>query len=268
MSTFYYLYSMAPQPIIKPSYTTIDSVVRSYIADNGENTLHNYIRYLKFGFDGLKKWHLRSYVEDLTVRLEMDAKKSVPLPEDCIVPNKVGVQYGDRIFTYPFDNSISYLFTQGDGGKLDKNKEYDPGDMRNTDAFYFYNYIDPYGWTGWLLSNGHNDQGYCRINWRAREIQFSADVRTSTVYLEYKSSGFNPKTRTQISEGVELLIREYINWQVGRRKFGDGSVETRERKKEYYQQETETASYFMSGGMSYAQILDIQRRTHNVNKAP
>lgn len=244
------------------SYNSIDSVVRSYIADQGKNTLHGYIRYMKWAMDGLKKWHLSGAYEDKTVLLKMDRKKSVTFPSDMVVWTKVGVKLGDRVAAFVNDKTIAKHHDNGD-----PNNRYNPYEQW-PELDYSYQFLNYYNDQGIHLNvvgfgSGHNGVGYFTPNYRAKEFQFSSEVKGSNVYVEYKSSGFNPTSETLVSEVVDKLIRDYIRYQEGRFKFGDNSSETEARRITYLREQDEVLAQLSD--ISYEGILDVIRRTTSIN---
>lgn len=238
-------------------YNTIDSVVRSYIADQGRTTLHGYIRYMKWAMDGLKKWHLQGGAEDVVTLLKMDKKKSIPYPEDMVSWSTLGVKVGDRVAQFQRDSTIALHHSQEGNYKI-KNAKYNPNnqwpELESIDSF-----INEVG-----FGATHNGVGYFNDNNQCKEFQFSSEVTSSEVILKYKSNGFSPTAETEVNEIADNLIRDYIRWQEGRFKLGDNSGETQMRKKEYGERYKEVRAQLRC--VTYEGILDILRRTTDINR--
>lgn len=252
------------------SYNTLDSVVRSYLADTGRTTLHKYLRYMKWAMDGLKKWHINGNYEDKTVMMKMDKKKSVPYPEDMVIWSKIGVKVGDRMVQFNKDDTITLHHTQANNYQK-ANDEYNPANQ--------WPELESYYWDGGLGSfysdfneglnykgfgRGHNGVGYFTENNQCKEFQFSSEVTSSEIVLVYRSSGFNPSAETEVNEIANELLRDYMRWQEGRFKYGDSAAETQFRKKEYGERYSEVRDQLMY--ITYEGIMDILRRTTDINR--
>ena len=247
------------------SYNTLDSVVRSYIADTGRTTLHGYMRYMKWAMDGLKKWHTQNSYEDKVVLLPMDKKKAVAYPEDMVTWNYLGVKVGDRIAQFNRDKTISLHHSQSGNHKA-VNTQYNPANQwpelaSNFVNFYYEDAVNTVG-----FGAGSNGVGYFNDNNECKEFQFSSEVTSTDVILSYKSNGFNPTAETEVNEIAEGLLRDYIHWQAARfdKRYGDNSGETQMRKKEYGERYKEVRGQLMY--ITYEGILDILRRTTDINR--
>lgn len=239
-------------------YETIDSIVRSYLADQGYNTLHKYIQYLHWGLKALRIWNMDSAEEVKTVKLSMDARKAIKLPDDYINWIKVGIKVGDRIDAFVNDNSIALHHEKKPMEKPKPNEPYCKYRFMNyrDGNGKFLGYVDGYGY-------GHNGVGYFRVNEALREIQFSAEVNRCSVLLEYVSDGFNPHSETLVNMKVSQLITEYIRYSEARYKLGDSASETRARKEEYIEEQLATSGRFNS--LSLEGILDATTTTFSLN---
>lgn len=209
-------------------YQKIDTIIRSYLADRGYNTLHRYIQFLKWGLDGLKKWQVEGAQEIKTVALKMDSKKAVRFPDDYMGYTKLGIKQGDRITAFVRDDSI----------ETHNEEEITYG--VNNPSYYEYTFLNYSGTDGRKgevkgYGKGHNGMGYFTVNELQREFQFSSEVNNCTVYLEYIGNGFNPNTETLVNTIAAESIRDFIHYCVARfdPKLGDAARETRARKITY-----------------------------------
>jgi hypothetical protein len=229
------------------SYRTIDNIVRSYKADKGQNSLHGYVRILKWAIDGLRDWHFDGGLELKTVCIKINPNLTADLPKDYEIWTKVGLSKGDRIMAFVPDSTI----------KMNNTYEDKPNDKYFTHTFS--NYTDPSGSTGEIrgYGYGHNGVGYFRMDKNC--IRFSSEITAEFVYLEYLSNGFDPSTETLVNEHAYKIILEYIRWQEGRHKYGDASAEAQYRKQEYLNEIDKSMK--RTSDLSYEGIQDIIARS-------
>lgn len=250
---------------------TLDQVIRSYFHKRLKTTLHGYPRALNFLLDFVRKFSLNHGYMDKTVGLKMDTKKAIAFPQDCIKPSKIGWQTGDRVVGFEIDNSIAKLHDYCDDGvSATANTAFDAaqGWPYNGD-FQFTNYLTLDGTvnalTGYKI--GNNGAGYFTIDWKKREIQFSSEVKSAwTIYIEYKTNGFEPKTKSVIPEFASTLAEDYIHWQLARfdKRYGDASVETLARKEAFWNSYDE-----LNAQMDMTSLEDItgaRARSFSINK--
>lgn len=240
---------------------TLDSVVRGYLMNGGHNTLHRYLRSLKYCVDFLKKFNVNHSYGDRTVELKLDYKKTIQYPEDLIVFKKIGWVSGDRVVSFDIDETISlhHDHTQ-DGISGTPNSA--------------YSIIQPYNRTTENISGdityqttgvGYNYSGYFKFNNEAREIQFSSEIpSTRSIYVTYASNGFNPKTKSKINALYSTVAENYIHWQWGRFKLGDSSAETEARRQAFWNDYDNI--YAATQRISYEGLIGIKARAHDVNK--
>lgn len=247
-------------------YITLDNVVRSHLFSKGEDTLHGYLPALKFALDGLKKINMDGSREIKTVMLVADSNNTVKFPSDMLTYTKVGIKYGDRIYTYPNDSTLSRHF---DTSEIypEPNTPYSPAMMAPAVYQYeFLNYLDIFGdftavtGIGW----GHNGQGYFTPDWQSRLFIFSGDLKQNEVYLEYKTDGTKVNTQTEVSEHVEMALQAYMGWQESRYALGDASKETAMRKREWFSERDQSNA--LSNSIDAEDIRDVLRRTTEINK--
>lgn len=242
-----------------PSLITLDSIVRGALADEGRDTLHKYIQYLKWGIEFVEEFHLTKGVSPKTVKLNVDTKKSVKLPVDCVKVTKVGIMRGDRLVPYVVDNTIGFRQTNPPAA----NSKYIDvvGGDRELFVYSFLNYYTSTGTISSLEGYGskHNGAGYFRIDETTRTIQLESDVTASAIYVEFISNGFNPCTKTLVPGYARLEITNGIHWYTKRFKLGDSSSETQWAKKEYQQAVQERVN--LQSDFTYEGLVDAMIRS-------
>lgn len=251
---------------------TLDDCVRGHLINKGRNTLHGYIRYLKYAVDFLKKVSLDHSFMDKTVVLRLDEKKALQLPEDCVTWNKVGWKSGDRIIAFQLDQTISLSHSyEEDSPSATPNVSYNINEPWPYNGSFpqvnFYNYTLQDGTVGFIKAYGvgNNGLGYFKLNARARELQFSSDVPSDwEIYLEYKTTGFEPKTKSTIPIIMSKLCEDYIDWQDARHKLGAASNEAQARMIEFNREYDEVLSQLDK--WTPDELVGARARTYDVNK--
>lgn len=250
---------------------TLDQVIRSYFHKRGKTTLHGYPRALNVLLDFVRDFSLNHGYMDKTVGLKMDTKKSIAFPSDCLRPSKIGWQTGDRVVGFELDSSIAKLHDYCDDGvSATVNQPFNSAQpFPYNGDFQFFNYLTLDGSLSTVngAKLGNNGAGYFTIDWKGREIQFSSDVKSTwTIYIEYKTNGFEPKTKSVIPEFASKIAENYIHWQLARfdKRYGEASVETKAREQAFW------SSYdSLNAQMDTTSLQDIKgarARSFSINK--
>lgn len=249
----------------------LDSICRSYLINVEKTTLHGYLRIMKFLIDFMRKFALKHAFLDKTVVLKMDQKKSIPFPEDFIMWSKIGWQSGDRIVAFQRDSTINLHHATSDDGfeSPTVNDKFNNAKFpyNQTANLIFNNFINLNGEIGFIPATGigYNGLGYFRINWRDREIQFSSDTPIDfEIYLEYKSNGFQARSKSVVPEIAAKLGEDYIHWQVAHYKLGAAATETEARRINYFREYDEMIA--ITEPINPAAIEGIRARGFDVNK--
>jgi hypothetical protein len=242
---------------------TIDDIVRSHLANKGHNTLHGYIRYMKWALDGLKRWHRDGWFEDKLVIKRMDTKKSIAFPDDMVSWVKIGIKVGDRIVEFDHDPTID--ISHYCKNKTKENASYnDFYNVTTTDAvrpyWHFTDHFETLGvYYGHDVMHLHNGVGYFKANYACQEFQFSSEVNDSDIILVYKSNGFDPSDETMVNEVAAESLEAWIDYQEKRWTLGEGARETQASKMNYAQLYREAFSQFNT--LSFSSIRDLLNRT-------
>lgn len=252
------------------SYVTIDHIVRTALAVQGEETLHKYQRYLIFALQAAKDFYMDSAQDVKTIELTMNDIKQVELPLDFVDWVKVGVICGNQIKVFGVCDTLPILTEKDSCGNL---KAYDnsgcdvngyPTDYFNYGGYYFLNYTNSYGEViGGLygVGGGYTDTNYFRVLRNQGTngiIQFSSEVNTKPVYLEYITNGFNPKQESVINSYAERAIENYIHWKVSAFKNGAASGDAQAKEELYYTELLKARRRIMD--LTPRDILEISRK--------
>jgi hypothetical protein len=199
------------------SYSTIDEIVREFMMEAGETTLHKYQRYLSYALAEASHWHFDAAQEVKTVRLKMNDIKQAALPADYVDFVKVGIQCGDIIKTLHLNPHMVLANNEGDCGPI----AFDDCDCScnglpsgfDSNAFGGYVYNNFGGETLYGYGSGYLSRMYFQIYKDKQAIQFSSDVMTTPVYMEYISTGFSPCSKSVINAYAKELIKGAIDFK-------------------------------------------------------
>ncbi len=251
------------------SYITLDKIVRQALIANGEESLHKYSRWLLFAMRAYKDFYMDSANDVKTVKLTMNDVKQVELPLDYIDWVKVGIVIGDRIKVMGVCDTLPILTKRDNCGELQAYSNDVPANDFPVDTFayggyYFFNYTNEWGeLTGGLygIGGGYTDRGYFRELKNQGDnciLQFNSDVNTTEVYVEYLSSGFDPKAESMVHPYAEQAIVFYIHWRVAQFKNGAASGEAKEWEFQYYNELRKAR--IRSSGLTTRDVLELSRK--------
>jgi len=222
---------------------TLTQIVGQFLNSSDKST-HEFRRLYNIAVAGLKDEFNLSLTGTLkTVVLEVNANKTVAMPDDYIQYSKIGILNGQgEIITFKRNDQLSAL-----------NAEYTTANVRNGDASlasgdvslynsysnYYWNFFD--GGTSFKLygaGSGTASMGEYKILESQRLILLDARTSYSHLVLEYLSDGFDSE-----NEDYEVDIRAsqamvaYIRWQNAidlYKKFSQSQVTG--FKREYYRE--------------------------------
>lgn len=210
---------------ITQGQTTLDNVVRSYLFDNGYNSLHRYAKSLSYAFEALTefKWDSNEHIK--TTTLTIAPNKTATLPIDYIDYSRIYYKHGDSMQLFINDNYLSLDVLEAEAN----------------DSF-FKDYIGTFHTKGQCVhafgfdSGGVDsfDQRYFRIDKESNRIMFSASIDTDvTVYIEYVGSVYSVDTETLVDTDFVKAIKGYIHFKHSQRQNGEASSETQLREKRW-----------------------------------
>lgn len=198
--------------------TTLDYVVRTVLSSLGESTLRNYQRYLQFAVRGFRELNLHNSTHTRIVYLDLLDNKAVNLPADYVKYTKIGVCVNGRVVTLGLDDTLCLNDNVSECG--------DPlpiamNNVENPD-YQFFNYTTVFlghyhngqfnqGVFG--MGGGFNSRGYYRENPEKNQIQFSSEVPSTQIVLEYISDGINTDGTASIPiQAAEALVA-FVHWK-------------------------------------------------------
>jgi hypothetical protein len=204
-------------------YISIDSLIREILLNEGRTTLHKYLWYLSYALKSYRQFSIDDSKIVKTVKLQMDNKKAIKFPDDLVTWNKIGLMYRDRVQLFVPDETIALLFEK-------EGKVYKPNDpwISNNMDVPFEDYYDSNGniISFSVQAKAYNSIGYYRINEACREIQFSADVMSTSVYIEYVALCASPCNKTYVPIIAMDMIQEAITYYDLKFKYGESDKRT------------------------------------------
>lgn len=225
---------------LNSAYATLDSIVNSVIADLGEDSTHNYDKYLHWGIEGLQDFHMDSAQEVKTVKLAMNDYNAINWPSDYVDWTKIGIQVGDKVRTFGVNSDIALSVDTDDCGNPRLLSAADcnslPDNCDGFGGYWFNNYVNDHGeilGRFFGIGGAGGGIGKYKIIKERKQIQFDSVVNRTTVYMEYIGTGFNPCEATVVNQYAKKLIKLYIHWHRCKFKLGRSTAETREAKLEY-----------------------------------
>ncbi|NET30711.1 MAG: hypothetical protein F6K19_01740 [Cyanothece sp. SIO1E1] len=90
---------------------TLDKLVREYLADKSEKTLHGYLYAFNYGIQAIRELHVTTAEGINTCEVELSSAKTVDLDRlpDYVSWTKIGVRVGDRVHRITQDGTIAFL---------------------------------------------------------------------------------------------------------------------------------------------------------------
>lgn len=204
-------------------YTTVDSIVKDVLIDLGEETEHLYLKFLHWGLKAAKENAYDCSKEIKTVRLTMSPAKTVDLPLDYINYVKVGIVVGDKLKTFLVNDNLEKRTDVDEcGNALPRETSSSLNSLSNHSFFghgYLFSNYNGYGNGIWGYGGSCGNIGHCSIDREHDQIQFSSEVTTTDICLEYITNGIDMTGETTVHQFAEDMIRLYIHWQ--RKKFSE-----------------------------------------------
>lgn len=207
----------------KYTLTSVAQKVSSDLEDFSGHKILTYINWAKAGWRGLQQEVMR---EVKTVKLPMNGYYAVDLPDDCVDWTKVGVQYGDKVFVLGVADDISLMQDEDDCGSKLPNQHYPSVDeltnginLESYTPFYFSNFYGSYpsqgNWNDGLYGvfSGIPYKGFFKENKQAHQLQFSSNVKVSSIYLEYITDGSVCNGSTQVDVQVFDYLVQFVHYE-------------------------------------------------------
>lgn len=225
----------------KPQNThrTVDEIVREYLIENGDSSLHKYGRVLSIAFSGLRDINMDVSGLPKEAVIEVNSNGTVSLPDDFVEYISIGVLTSNGNVGYLSHNGRMGLpRTYDDCGDIGVNAA-DSGSEEGIS--YRGNYFRNGEFTGRLfgLGGGGSKYGYFKMDYTNNFIAIQ-DLNDdfSEIYLEYLADIETMNGEHLVHPYVVECLKSWIYWKdiqknrfVGRGEKLDAKAEYKSEKK-------------------------------------
>lgn|SRR3990167_9577264 len=189
---------------------TIQKLVREYMIEVSENSLHKFAKYLQYAIAGLREFNLETGVPK-AVLLTINANKTVDLPADYIAFMRLALCGDDgNLHSLGHNPKMCYLVTDkcGDLKKVDGTGEgsfsdAEGGHIRNDEQMGRY-----YG-----VGGGNNTNGYYKIRAREGYIELQ-NVDEDKLWLEYLADiERNNAGEFEVHPYLIETLKDWMQWK-------------------------------------------------------
>jgi len=205
---------------------TLDTIVKDLLSQEGKNTTHEYLRYLRIANKGLKELTFDILGDTKVELLEVSAALRIDLPTDFIDYTYVGLVGSDgRLHPLGHRRNIPGV---GTGNTL-------------TPITQVQSYLDDgvvgkggiYGNGGGQNTNGYYSPQIDRTS-TPEQMILTSIAAGKFIYLEYISDGRATDELTKIHPYAEEALSAYIYWKVIQRKRSAPQSEKQAARAEYF----------------------------------
>ena len=251
------------------AFKTLDYLVRTVLSSTGEQSLDKYQQYLQFLTRGFRELNLHASTVTKVAHIEMKDNKAIDLPSDYVKYLKIGICINGRVVLLGSDPTLCLnedYSACGDPLELAMNSP-SSTDLSNLNFGYWL--IEGFHngqYTGGIygLGGGYNSYGYYRVNEEKNQIQFTSNIPTNTIVLEYISDGLNPDGTASVPvEAIECLIA-WTMWKIKQYKRNTTQGEVEMARRDYIVEFDKLKHFKLSFSMK--EYLDMYRS--NVHGAP
>lgn len=188
----------------------LTDIIKEYLIEEGRETPHKVRAYTQFGIQALRDLHTDVSGALMTAKLTLDSSLRAQLPIDFVNPLRIYILDGGRKWSISEDRLMGI-----------------DCDLQDYDKGRYY--------TGTLSGAVMgNSLGHYSIDKELGTVDFSSNVSTSDIYIDYIS---NPKLVDGdfwVHPSLETPIKNYIYWKKIHRKSNIPRAEKEYAKKEYY----------------------------------
>lgn len=240
---------------------TLDSLVRQYLIEVGEQTLHKYARFLQYAIAGLRELSLDTSGVPKTVTLTPSANNTVDLPVDFISHIRIAVCSGDgNLHSLGWNSNMCLLRTYDECGDPKSNTGSGEGGIIDSEGGHFINDEQVGRYFG--LGGGTNSHGYYRIDERNNWITLQ-NVSASTIWLEYLADiERNTDGEFEVHPYIVEAIKEWIHWKIIQRNVRSPVSQEQRAKHNFLMEKKKAKKRF--GSFTFQEANQAIRRTFSL----
>lgn len=186
----------------------------SYCLDECNQSMNSFDKYWVMAFRALIDCFYDISGEPLTVRIPVQANKTVIFPADCISPTKIGIMdRGGQISTLKINNALTtYKDTSPDRlSKLTPDVNDNLNLLANSPVFVNYYYNDQYQ-VLFGTGSGLVQYGECRIDEANRVVILHPEFQYDSIMFEYLSSP-EKNGDYEVPTALQEAIIAFIKWK-------------------------------------------------------
>lgn len=194
------------------NFITLDSVINDYI-DASEQSIHKYAKLYNIAYRGMEQMGLDFFYKIKSVKIPVNANKTVSLPSDILQYTKIGVLNSrGEIIPLKFNNKLTYFADQ----LPDRAAKTQDDTLQNIyvqDSPIFYNYWDGNGFTNvYGIPSGSPFVGNFNVDIANGVILFNENFYYDYVMIEYISA---PDSQEQYMIPIQFreAIIAWLSWQ-------------------------------------------------------
>jgi len=194
---------------------TLDELVRTYLIEEGDSTLHRYSRTLMHAISGLHELNMDTSGVPTEVYLDIESNNTVPLPDDFIEYTIVGVLDNGNIHYLGHNTAMGLRGNVDNCGNINKN-QIDIENDGNDGVVYSYGASRNGESSGKMfgLGGGGNRYGYFKIDYANNYISLQdMDVSFSSIYLQYIADISKVDGQYVVHPYITEALKSWIFWK-------------------------------------------------------
>lgn len=236
----------------------LHQLVKSFLIEISEDSLHKYPRFLQYAISGLGELNLDTEGVIKTVTLPVNSNGTVNLPVDYITYIRIATCASDgNLHALGYNSNMCLLRTFDDCGDEKKNEGGGTGGVIDSEGGHFINNENVGRYFG--IGGGTNSIGYYRIdkknNWITLQ-NYSGD----TIWLEYLADiTRNEDGEFEVHPYVVEALKEWMQWKMIQRRVGSPVVQEVRAKKNFLKEKRKAQQRFQS--FTFEEANDAIRRT-------
>jgi hypothetical protein len=193
-------------------FITLDSVINDYI-DESEQSIAKYTKLFNIAYRGMEKMGLDFFYKIKSVKIPVNANKTVNLPNDYISYTKIGVLNSKgEIIPLKYNNKFTFYADQSPD-RLSKTQDDTLTEWYQADVPLFYNYWDGYGFSNiYGVPSGSPEVGSFSIDDSNGVVLLNENFYYDYVMIEYLSAP-DPEQQYMVPIQFREAMIAWLAWR-------------------------------------------------------